>query len=151
MKKKPNSTRQSKGAAPTSGYSKTPLPKKLGVDKGRSVNLLHAPKGFADLIRTDETGPIRKGDRATADVVIWFVKSEAELRERIAVAKKAMADGGGMWIAWPKQASGVKTDLNENVVRDAGLRAGLVDYKVCAIDETWSGLKFARSQKPGGR
>jgi hypothetical protein len=84
----------------------------------------------------------------TADLVIWFVKARAELAGRIGAAKRAMAGGGGLWICWPKKTSGVATDLSEGVVRGTVLKAGLVDYKVCAIDETWSGLKFARRAGP---
>lgn len=126
------------------GYSGTPLPKKLGVDKGRSVNLLHAPKGFEALIRGDGRSRIRKGGRAPADVVIWFVKKKAELAGRLPMAMKAMTEGGALWLAWPKKTSCVASDLSEGTVRQVALKRGLVDYKVCAIDETWSGLKFAR-------
>ena len=132
----------------TSGYSGTPLPKKLGVDGDRTVILLHAPKGFEGLIRAEDNTPrIRRGDRGQADVVIWFVKKRAELVSRIGAAKKAVADGGAIWIAWPKKTSGVASDLSEPIVRTTGLKAGLVDYKICAIDDTWSGLKFARRKK----
>jgi CheY-like chemotaxis protein len=132
----------------TSGYSGTPLPKKLGVVGDRTVILLHAPKGFEALIRAkDGTPRIRRGDRGQADVVIWFVKKSAELKSRIGAAKRAITDGGAIWIAWPKKSSGVATDLSESVVRTTGLKAGLVDYKICAIDDTWSGLKFARRKK----
>jgi hypothetical protein len=134
-------------AAPA-GYSGTPLPRKLGVDGDRVVILLHAPKGFENLIR-DESGlqRIKRGDRGQADVVIWFVKKRSELKSRLPVAKKAIAEGGAIWFAWPKKASGVVTDITEDVIRKIGLANGLVDYKVCAIDETWSGLKFARRKK----
>ncbi len=129
----------------TSGYSSTPLPKKLGADRAESVMLLHAPAGFESLIRgNDGTPRIRRGGKGQADLVIWFVTSRSELTTRIAIVKQAMADSGGLWIAWPKKASGVVTDVSEQSVRDTGLANGLVDYKVCAIDETWSGLKFAR-------
>jgi Protein of unknown function (DUF3052) len=131
----------------SNGYSGTPLPKKLGADKAESVMLLHAPVGFESRIRGGDGIPrIRRGGHGQADLVIWFVTSRSELTTRIATVKKAMADGGGMWIAWPKKASGVVTDVSEQAVRDSGLANGLVDYKVCAIDETWSGLKFARTK-----
>lgn len=135
-------------AASPTGYSGTPLPKKLGVDGDRSVILLHAPKGFEEVIR-DGSGvqKIRRGDRGQADVVIWFIKSRGELEERLDAAIAAMAEGGGLWIAWPKKASGIVTDLSEDDIRDAALPKGIVDYKVCAIDATWSGLKFARRKK----
>jgi hypothetical protein len=134
-------------AAPA-GYSGTPLPQKLGVDGDRTVILLHAPKGFESLIR-DKSGlqHIRRGDRGQADVVIWFVKKQSELKSRLSAAKQAIAEGGAIWFAWPKKASGVATDISEDVIRKVGLANGLVDYKVCAIDEVWSGLKFARRKK----
>ena len=126
-----------------SAYSGTPLPKKLGADKAESVMLLHAPTGFEMLICGDDGTPrIRRGGRGQADLVIWFVTSRSELTARIAVVKQSVAEGGGLWIAWPKKASGVVTDVSEQAVRDTGLANGLVDYKVCAIDETWSGLLF---------
>ncbi len=129
----------------TAGYSKTPLPKKLGVDGDRTVLLIGAPTGF------DNTIGLKKRDprlvRAKADVVILFVKSKAELKRSLPRALRAMALGGGLWIAWPKKSSGVVTDVSEDTVRNAGLKSGVVDYKVCAIDDTWSGLKFARRKK----
>ena len=127
------------------GYSGTPLPKKLGVDGDRTVLLMGAPDGFESMIETDKAnGRIRRGGRGTADVVMLFAKTIAEFKKKLPAAKKAMADGGGLWIAWPKKASGMQTDLSEPVVRKTGLASGLVDYKICAIDDTWSGLKFAR-------
>jgi len=129
-------------------YSKTPLPKKLGVDGGRSVLLLGAPPGFEKAIG------LKKGDsrlvrspRGKADVVLFFAKTTAELRKRLAGALRAMAEGGGLWIAWPKKSSGVATDLSETAIRTTALKSGIVDYKVCALDDTWSGLKFARRRK----
>lgn len=129
----------------TSGYSGTPLPKKLGADKAETIALLGAPKGFEKLISVPD-GParIRRGGRAPAELVIWFVKSQAELRRGLSTAKKSMADGAGLWACWPKKSSSIKSDLSDGFVRESLLNYGLVDYKVCAIDETWSGLKFAR-------
>lgn len=134
-------------AAPSNpaGYSGTPLPRKLGVDGDRSVRLIGAPRAFERAIG------VAPGDRRVkrtgarpADVVMLFAKSAAELGRGLPRAIGCLADGGGLWIAWPKRASGVATDLGEALVRKAGLGAGLVDFKVCAIDATWSGLKFAR-------
>ncbi|HUN82365.1 MAG TPA: DUF3052 family protein, partial [Phycisphaerae bacterium] len=134
----------------TSGYSGTPLPKKLGVDKGRSVYLVGAPADFERSIADGSSGQdIRRTGKAPADVVMLFARSKADFVKRLPSSKKLMNEGGGMWIAWPKKASGVSTDLTENVIREHGLAAGLVDYKVCAIDATWSGLKFARARKIG--
>lgn len=132
-----------------SGYSGTPLPKKLGVDTCGSVALIDAPKGFETQIAAGNSRTeIRRGARGTADLVIWFVTSEAKFRAGLKKAKQTMADGGGLWISWPKKTSGVTSDLSEGVIRTTAIANGLVDYKVCAIDATWSGLKFARSKKP---
>jgi len=140
--------KSAKAAPPTAGYSGTPLPKKMGVDGGRSVLLLRAPKGFEDQIRDPAGGQtIKRGGRGPAEVVIWFVKRRSELEEGLDAAIASMAQGGGLWVAWPKKASGVVTDVTEDVIRNAGLAKGIVDYKVCAIDATWSGLKFARRKK----
>ena len=79
--------------------------------------------------------------------MLLFVKTRADLNRRLSVAERVMADGGSVWIAWPKRASGVATDLTQNDVRRKGLDSGLVDYKIAAIDQTWSGLRFARRRK----
>jgi hypothetical protein len=138
------------------GYSGTPLPKKLGIKPGARVALVDAPPDFERTLGTLPEGATlvrrggatgRGGRAAAADLTLWFVTSGAALARglpRTAAACGARGEGGHLWIAWPKRASGVATDLTENVVRDAALAAGLVDYKVCAIDATWSGLAFAR-------
>lgn len=129
-------------------YSKTPLPKKLGVDGDRSVLLMGSPAGFDKAIGLKKNDArLVRGPRGKADVVMLFVKTQAEFKRGLTKAKNALADGGGLWIAWPKKASGVASDLSEAVVRESGLQSGLVDYKICAIDDTWSGLKFARKNK----
>jgi hypothetical protein len=125
------------------GYSGTPLVKKLGIKPGSRVALLNAPAGF----RRELVGlpaDVRVVSRAVGspDLVIWFVGSQRDLHRRIMATAGYM--GSGLWIAWPKRASAVATDLSEDAVRTAGLTHGLVDYKVCAINLTWSGLKFAR-------
>lgn len=132
------------------GYSGTPLPKKLGIKPGNSLTLLGAPTGFErtlDPITKDIS--IRKQARGGADVIILFVKSRADLNRRLEPSKRIMNDGAKLWIAWPKKASGVKTDVTQNDVRRTGLDSGLVDYKICAIDETWSGLCFSRRRRKG--
>lgn len=129
------------------GYSGTPLPKKLGADKAETVALLGAPQGFEKLLVTAGKPRILRGSRTPADLVIWFAQSQAALRKGLAAAKKTMAEGAGLWACWPKKSSAVASDLSDSVVRETLLRSGLVDYKVCAIDETWSGLKFARRRK----
>ncbi len=128
-----------------SGYSGTPLPKKLGVDKAETVALLDAPKGFeAHIAGSNTRNEIRRGARGTADVVIWFVMTEAKFRAGLKKAIMTMDNPGALWIAWPKKASGVASDLSEGIIRATALANGIVDCKVCAIDATWSGLKFAR-------
>lgn len=125
-----------------SGYGETPLPRKLGIRAGFVVALVGAPKDFdATLGALPEDVTLRRGARGKPDLVVWFVRSQAEVRKRVR-ALGALAGRGGLWIAWPKQASGVKSDLTQPVVRKIGLASGLVDYKVCAIDATWSGLRF---------
>ncbi|MGH9650540.1 MAG: DUF3052 family protein [Terriglobales bacterium] len=126
------------------GYSGTPLPKKLGIKPGSVVALMCAPKGFRKTL-----GLLPEGAKLRADadqdcaLTLWFTRSRKELERGMRRAAK-MARQGPVWIIWPKQASGMATDLREQLVREAGLAAGLVDYKVCAVDATWSGLLFAR-------
>ena len=130
------------------GYSGTPLPKKLGIKPGMTVALLDAPDTFEETL-----GPLPEGvalawdGSVTSPLAVWFLRSSAELEEGLARAIEAVEERGGLWMAWPKRASGVATDLTQQAVREAGLAAGLVDYKVAAIDNTWSGLLFTR-RKP---
>ena len=127
------------------GYSGTPLPKKLGIKPDHLVALIDAPLGFDVTLGEIPIGVAVHSDLASRlpiDVIVLFTRSEEELRKRFKVAAKRLAPAGGLWIAWPKRASGVATDLTENAVRAIGLEAGLVDNKVCAVDETWSGLRF---------
>jgi CheY-like chemotaxis protein len=127
------------------GYSGTPLPKKLGIGRGSLVALLGAPENFeATLGKLPEGARTKRVARSGADVILLFAKSRAELERRFPKAAKALAEGGRLWIAWPKKASGVATDLTETFVRAHGLGNRFVDYKICAVDETWSGLCFAR-------
>lgn len=132
---------------PPAGYSGTPLVKKLGIKPGTGLLLLSAPQGFErELIGLPDDVKIATRASGSHDLVIWFVRRRGDLETKIAVIEKAM--GSGLWIAWPKRASRMPTDLTDNLVRHAGLAHGLVDYKVCAINETWSGLKFARRKSP---
>ena len=129
---------------PMAGYSGTPLPKKLGIKPGSVVALRGAPAGFEKTL-----GRLPEGVRVTrtarrADRTLLFVRSQAELARRLPGAARALEAGQGLWIVWPKQASGTKSDLSERHVRERGLALGIVDYKICAIDETWSGLLFAK-------
>ncbi|KPJ90595.1 MAG: hypothetical protein AMS18_10465 [Gemmatimonas sp. SG8_17] len=126
------------------GYSGTPLPKKLGIKQDTTVILVGSPQDFETTLGPLAEGvTLRKQARGKCDLVVWFPKSKKDLEQRV----KQMGDlagKGGIWIAWPKKASGAKSDLTQAIVRGCGLAAGLVDYKICSIDETWSGLKFTK-------
>jgi Protein of unknown function (DUF3052) len=125
------------------GYSGTPLTKKLGIKDGFRVALLHAPDDVtAELRAALANCQIVKLARGSLDFVFLFAKARAELERQVMTAARALAPAGMLWIAWPKKSSGVNTDLDENVVRETGLGAGLVDIKVCAVTDIWSGLKF---------
>ncbi len=126
-------------------YSGTPLPKKLGIRAGSVIALLGAPSGFERNLGLLPQGVrfVRRL-RGRPLMIILFAKSRLDLARRLPAAIQAMPEGGSLWIAWPKQASAKAADLTEGHVRTTGLRAGLVDYKICAIDGVWSGLRFAR-------
>jgi hypothetical protein len=127
------------------GYSGTPLQKKLGIKEGYRVAFQGAPPSFGALLGAPPEGvTVVRAARAphTLDVVVLFAKAIVDLTKGFAGAAQGLAYDGGLWVAWPKKASGVKTDVTEHVVRQRGLALGLVDNKVCAIDETWSGLRF---------
>jgi hypothetical protein len=127
----------------TAGYSGTPLPKKLGIKEGSRLALLGAPDGFDRTLGALPSGvEVRTQARGRFDVLVFFTARAAELERRFSVLMRALEPDGGLWIAWPKKASGVATDLTFEVVQPIGLDAGLVDNKVCAIDEVWSGLRF---------
>lgn len=123
------------------GYSGTPLAKKLMIKPGCTVALVEAPDEFESIL--GELPPdvvLRRNRRGKPDTAIWFVRSLAELKREI--GRMGRLAPRGLWIAWPKKASRVETDVGEAAVRAAGLAAGLVDHKICAIDATWSGLRF---------
>jgi hypothetical protein len=126
--------------AVTAGYSGTPLPKKLGIKPGHRVLLLSAPEPFA----LDLPDGVTTATRLTgkADVIVSFHTARADLAKRMPKLRAAMQPAAGLWIAWPKRASKVETDLTEDVVRELALANRLVDNKVAAIDETWSGLRL---------
>ena len=128
----------------TAGYSGTPLPKKLGIAGGIRVAILRAPPNFIDATLTPLPDDVCLGTRLAAnlDVVVLFATSRAHIEERLAAMRRALTPAGGLWIAWPKRTSRVPTELTEDVLREMLLPTGLVDNKVCAIDETWSGLRF---------
>ena len=129
-------------------YSGTPLVSKLGIRAGYSVLLVDAPAGFEETL-----GPLPEGVSLHAKpddpcrLAIWFVRSRSDIVERLDEVLRGVAAKGSLWIAWPKKASGVPSDLTQVVVRDTGLEMGLVDYKVCSIDGTWSGLLFTRRDR----
>lgn len=124
------------------GYSGTPLTKKLGIGEGCRVAFVAAPNGFAETLDLPPRAQLRTQARGRLDVVVYFVTRRAELSRRFPAMKRALVSNGGLWIAWPKRTSGVATDLSENPIREIGLHHGLVDNKVTAIDDTWSGLRF---------
>lgn len=129
------------------GYSGTALGKKLGIKAGFRVGLVGAPAGFEGTLEGMGDGAtVTRSMRGTRpfDVIVVFVKRRAELERRWDGLVARLETSGGLWVAWPKKASGVATDLTGDVVRAFGLEGGLVDVKVCAIDETWSGLRFVR-------
>jgi hypothetical protein len=130
------------------GYSGTPLPKKLGIKPGLRVSLLDAPPEVREQLSAElaECEMIRDA-RTTPDFAIAFVKSKTDLTKEFKRITKLLAPAGMFWVSWPKKSSGVATNLNENIVREIGLAAGLVDVKVCAVTEVWSGLKFVRRVK----
>ena len=126
------------------GYSGTPLPRKLGIKPGHRVLALGAPERFVEdtLGELPDGVPVVRSARGKADVIVSFHDRRAELERRMPRLRELMEPAAGLWIAWPKRASGVPTDLTEDVVRELALANRLVDNKVCAIDGTWSGLRL---------
>jgi hypothetical protein len=131
------------------GYSGTPLPKKLGIKEGHRVAFLASPEGFEDSLGDlgEVTIESSLAGKSAFDVIVLFTKSRTELAKKFSGIAKRLDPAGGFWVAWPKKSSGEKTDLTEDVVRDIALEVGLVDNKVCAIDETWSGLRCVIRKK----
>ena len=125
------------------GYSSTPLAKKLGIKEGSRIGLVNAPKNFRDeLGELPDDVEFVKRLTNSLDIIVFFVFSERELATNFSRLAGKLKMNGMIWIAWPKKSSGVKTDISFEPVQKIGLAAGLVDVKICAIDETWSGLKF---------
>jgi hypothetical protein len=138
--------------------STTPLVRKLGISSPLRIYFVNAPPSFSIAL-----GPLPLGvellaqdasDRHELNVIIFFARNVADLREHFAELKRQLAPNGGLWVAWPKKAFGVETDLSDNVVRNFGLKQGLVDNKVCSIDDTWSAQRFVirvkdRPKPPG--
>lgn len=128
-----------------SAYAGRTLVQKLGIKPNVHVALLGAPQDFENTLGALPEGvELLRETRRTASLMLLFVSSQASLERRLPGAIRRIEEGGSLWIAWPKKASQVHTDLSESIVRRTGLNAGLVDFKICAIDATWSGLRFAR-------
>jgi hypothetical protein len=123
-----------------SGYSGTPLIKKLGIKSGFNIAFVNAPSGFASGLNLP--ADVLSNSRKPLDFALLFVRSEKELQQRFSKLAGKLKPNGMLWVSWPKKSFGVETDLSFTSVQAIGLAAGLVDVKVCAINETWSGLKF---------
>lgn len=124
------------------GYSGTPLIKKLGIKEGFSILAINSPKNYSELL-----GPLPKNsslsrEGTNIDFIHLFVTSRSELRKELPQLKKRLKQEGALWISWYKKSAGIPTDITEDVIRDEALPLGLVDVKVCAVDEKWSGLKL---------
>ena len=125
------------------GYSATPLAKKLGIKEGVRLTLVSPPRGFRRELGVLPAGAnLLPSARDAMDLILLFVKSEAELKGHFPGLATKLTPVGMLWVAWPKKSAGVATDLSFEVVQKCGLGAGLVDTKVCAVNETWSGLRF---------
>jgi len=150
-------TREKRSAPPaasaTAGYSGTPLVRKLGIADGQTVALLGAPAGFRELLSPRPPGVTFVSRLSSAvDVAHVFVSRRAELTRRLPALRTRLRDDGVLWVSWPKTTSGVDTDVTENVIRQVALPLGLVDVKVCAVDQTWSALKLViRRELRGGQ
>jgi hypothetical protein len=127
----------------SAGYSGTPLPQKLGIKEGHRVAIIGAPHGFALGVLPMGTHLQRNlTGKSPLDVLVVFVTRRANMIARIEACRPRMNPAAGLWIAWPKRASGMATDITEDTIREVALPTGLVDNKVCAIDDTWSGLRL---------
>jgi len=125
------------------GYSGTPLVAKLGLKSGARMQLVSPPRDFGHTIGTMPDG-VKPVARGTLDFAMLFVRGQSELKKAFPRLRDRLESNGMLWVAWPKKTSGVETDLSEDIVRSIGLEVGLVDVKICAVDNTWSGLKFVR-------
>jgi len=134
------------------GYSKRSLVEKLGIKEGHEAYIGNAPANYLKIL-----GPLpaktvlKKSLQGPVDFIQFFSKERSGLEAEFPRLKKNLAVNGALWVSWPKGASGVKTDLNENIAREIGLKNGMVDIKVCAVDEVWSGLKFVFRLKDRGK
>jgi hypothetical protein len=125
------------------GYSGTPLPQKLGIKPGMTIVTINAPAHYRRLLGTIPEG-VTFSDRlkSRSRFIQVFIKKRSELEKRLSILREKILDTGTVWVSWPKKSSGVPTDVTEDVVRAVALPLGFVDVKVCAVDETWSGLKL---------
>lgn len=132
----------------SAGYSGTPLPKKLGIKSGFRARFVNAPSEVLKELKTALAAcEIVEGGKSSVDFAMAFAKSRSDLENEFTRIAKSLAPAGMLWVSWPKKSAGVTTDVDENVVRGIGLAAGLVDVKVCAVTDFWSGLKFVRRLK----
>ena len=135
-------------SAVSTGYSKTPLIRKLGIKSGQRLIFLSEPDNYGETLGPlPDLAQVASGLEGTLDFIQLFAVSRAELEAEFPRLVDALARDGMLWVSWPKHSSKVDTDLSDNVVREVGLGNGLVDVKVCAVDQTWSGLKFVRRLK----
>jgi len=134
------------------GYSTRSLPEKLGINPGMHVSALNSPSTYPSLLgKLPDGATLHTRPTTTSAFIHWFVRNRGELDTSFSRLARALTDEGTLWVSWPKQTSGVKTDLNENIIREMGLKEGLVDVKVIALDGVWSGLKFVRRMENRAR
>jgi CheY-like chemotaxis protein len=136
---------------PMAAYAGSPLPKKLRIKPGAAVLLLSAPPGFEEALTDIPAGARLSPSFRRADLILLFARCQEDLSQGFDRATARLQAGGGIWVIWPKRASGMETDLTQSAVRRFGLERGFVDYKICAVDDTWSGLLFARRRAGAGR
>jgi len=123
------------------GYSQTPLAKKLGIKNGHVIQIINEPEHYRSLL-TDLPDGLGWNGQGKKDLIHFFIKSKSELEARLPGLKKELKPNGMIWVSWPKKAAKIATDVDENVIRNLALSTGLVDVKVCAVDDIWSGLKL---------
>ncbi len=132
----------------SAGYSRKPLAQKLGIKDGYSLAFLNAPDGYSSLLgRLPDGATVARGPRRQLDFIQLFATERASLERKLPGLKERLKQDGIIWVSWPKASSKMQTDLSDVVVRNVGLKNGLVDVKVCAVDESWSALKFVRRSK----
>ena len=125
------------------GYSETPLARKLGIKENQRIALVNAPKNFQEELGSLPAGAVVvAGLQSSLDLILFFAGSQSELLKNFARLAARLVPNGMLWVAWPKKSSGIKTELSFEVVQRVGLEEGLVDTKVCAVNDVWSGLRF---------